>query len=152
MLVYIASVHLTNFTFQIYLSTLRCFDRGCSCDKRKTKQIIQEDYEDINTGGRFMIEFRYANILFVLGVTFLYSSGLPILYPIAAAYFVFAYWIDKTLLICFTRRPICYDGYLAKKSLNWYKYILLMHFIAGFLMFANSSILPSLAIAKFQLS
>lgn len=134
------------------MSALRCIDRGCTCNKRKTRQIIQEDYEDINTGGRFMIEFRYSNILFVLGVTFLYSSGMPILYPIAAAYFFATYWADKILLICFTRRPIVYDSYLAMNSLNWYKYILLMHFIAGFFMFANSSILPSFELVSLRLS
>ncbi len=61
-----------------------------------------------------MIEFRYSNLLFVLGVTFLYSSGMPILYPIAAAYFFVGYWVDKMLLVCFARRPVNYDSYMAQ--------------------------------------
>ena len=35
-----------------------------------------------------MLEFRYSNMLIVLAVTFFYSSGMPILYPIAALFFV----------------------------------------------------------------
>ena len=120
-----------------------CCDRGCSSNRRRTKKIIQEDYEDINTGGRFEIEFRYAAMLFVMGVTFLYSSGMPCLYPIAAAFFFVGYWIDKILLLCFNRKPVQYDSYLAKKSLGWYKFILIMHVLLGTIMYANSSIVPS---------
>lgn len=143
MLVYIGSTHASNFAYSMYLSTLRCWDRGCSMNRRRTRQVIQEDYEDKNIGERFEIEFRYASILFVLGITFLYSSGMPILYPIAAAFFVVGYWVDKILLLRFNRRPIQYDSYLSKKSLQWYKFILLMHVIFGTIMYANSSICPS---------
>jgi hypothetical protein len=90
-----------------------------------------------------MIEFRYSNLLFVLGVTFLYSSGMPILYPIAAAYFFVGYWVDKMLLVCFVRRPAAYDSYMAQKSLSWFKLILLMHVVFGTIMYANSSIVQS---------
>jgi len=37
-----------------------CRDRGCSCSRKKTKQLLQEDYEDINTGSEFLLEFRYS--------------------------------------------------------------------------------------------
>jgi hypothetical protein len=113
MLVYIVSVHFSNFLYAMFENTIKCWDRSCSCNRRRTRKMIQEDYEDINTGGRFMIEYRYSNLLFVLGVTFLYSSGMPVLYPIAAAYFFVGYWVDKTLLICFARRPVAYDSYIA---------------------------------------
>lgn len=82
-------------------------------------------------------------MLFVLGVTFLYSSGMPILYPIAAAFFFIGYWVDKILLLNFYRKPIMYDGYIAKRILDWYQFILLMHVIGGVFMYSNSSIVPS---------
>lgn len=143
MLVYIGSTHITNFAFELMYLTLRFWDRKCSCDTKKTRKLIQEDYEDLNTGNRFEIESRYASLLFVLGVTFLYSSGMPILYPIAAAFFFVGYWIDKMLLLKFYRKPIHYDGHLSKKTLGWHKFILLMHVLGGTLMYANSSIVPS---------
>lgn len=34
------------------------------------------------------------------------------------------------------------DEYLAKHSLSWYKYALVLHIIGGMLMYSNSSILP----------
>jgi hypothetical protein len=90
-----------------------------------------------------MIEFRYSNLLFVMGVTFLYSSGMPILYPIAAGFFFVGYWVDKMMLICFFKKPITYDSYLSKRTMTYYKFILVMHVVGGTLMYANSSICPS---------
>jgi len=90
-----------------------------------------------------MMEFRYSNLLTVLGVTFLYSSGMPILYPIAALYFFVTYWVDKWLLLRFYRKPVMFDSYMARETLKWFKWILVVHVLAGLLMYSNSSILPS---------
>ena len=97
----------------------------------------------MNTGSRFEIEFRYARMLFVIGVCFLYSSGMPILYPIAAGFFFVGYWVDKILLLEFLKKPIIYDSFMSRKTHNWTKFILVMHVIAGTLMYSNSSICPS---------
>ena len=92
---------------------------------------------------RFEIETRYANLLFVLGVTFLYSSGIPVLYPIACVFFLVGYWVDKILLLRYSQRPEAYDESMAMRSLNWFKFIILMHIVAGTVMYANSAITPS---------
>jgi len=68
---------------------------------------------------------------------------MPILYPIAAAFFFVGYWVDKILLLRHNQRPVKYDSYLAKKSLNWYKFIIVMHVVFGVMMYSNSSICPS---------
>lgn len=141
MLINVGSLHISFLASALIRWFLQCLDRGCSCDKKKTRQTIQQDYEDINTDSDFEIELRYANLLFMLGVCFLYSSGMPILYPIGAAYFLLGYWIDKFLLLKASKKPVRYDGYIANKSLNWYKFIIVMHVIAGCLIYSNSSII-----------
>lgn len=80
-----------------------------------------------------MFEFRYTNILTVLAVAFLYSGGLPIMYPTAAIFFFITYWMDKCLLLRCYRRPIKFDNYLAKGVHGYYKFILLGH-VCGFLL------------------
>lgn len=40
MLLYIATTHLTNFFFEMGMNFLKCWDRGWSCDRRRTKQLI----------------------------------------------------------------------------------------------------------------
>ena len=37
-------------------------------------------------------------MLNMLAVTFFYSSGIPLLYPIACLFFFMTYWVDKFLL------------------------------------------------------
>lgn len=53
-----------------------------------------------------MLEFRYSNMLTVLAVAFLYSGGMPFLYPVAAMFFFTTFWTDKYLLLNHYRRPI----------------------------------------------
>ena len=107
--------------------------------------MTQADYEDINTGSEFMMEFRYCNVLTVLNVTMLYGSGIPILYLIAAIFFTVTYWIDLTFLFYFYRKPVTFDHYLAERSLRWFKYAVFLHLVGGALMFSNSSILPPMS-------
>ena len=49
-----------NFAFWLAKGILRCFDRKGSWDMRRTRQIIQEDYEEQYMGNVFQIENRYA--------------------------------------------------------------------------------------------
>lgn len=94
-------------------------------------------------GGEFMLEFRYANMLTILAVTFLYSGGMPILYPVAALFFFLTYWVDKYLLFNYYRKPIMFDDYLAKKTLEYFKYILFLHILGCLFMFGDSKILQN---------
>lgn len=142
--------HISNLLFQLLGACGRCVDRGCSCDDRRTKQLVQEDYEDKNTGAEFMFEFRYSNILTVLAVAFLYSGGLPIMYPVAAFFFLITYWMDKCLLFNCYRKPIKFDNYLAKGTIGYFKFILLGH-VAGFLlMFSMTPILQNDLLTVFE--
>jgi len=110
---------------------------------------VQEDYEDINSGNDFMFEFRYSNMLTVLAVAFLYSGGMPIMYPTAAIFFFITYWVDKGLLFRYYRKPIKFDNYMAKRTLGFFKFILLGH-IAGFLlMYSLTPILQNDLFEKF---
>ena len=89
-----------------------------------------------------MLEFRYSNILALLAVIFMYSSSMPILYVFGVFYFFITYWIDKVLLFHYYKKPVMFDSYIARKSLNWFKYILLLHCIGFVVMFSNSEIIP----------
>jgi len=95
MLINIVTPQIANGLSIILEGYTRCRDRGCTCDRRKTKQLLQEDYENINTKSDFLLEFRYSQLLTTIFMVFMYSSGMPILYPIAAASFFFMYIFDK---------------------------------------------------------
>ncbi len=46
-------------------------------------------------GPQFDIDFRYSQILNVIFISMMYSSGLPILYAAVLINFIILYWIDK---------------------------------------------------------
>ena len=134
--------HFANITMQVLFCSKRCWDRKCGWSLRKTRKLIQQDYEDVNTGNEFMLEFRYSNILGIIAVSFMYSSSMPILYLFGAFYFFITYWIDKWLLFHYYKKPVMFDSYLARKSLNLFKYILLLHCAGFVVMFSNSETIP----------
>ena len=134
---------LSNLGFGFLGALSRCCDRGCTCNSKKTKQLTQMDYEDKNTGAEFMFEFRYASMLVVLSIAFLYSGGLPVMYPVAAVYFFITYWMDKCLLFRCYRRPVHFNSYLARHTLHYFKFILLIHIAGTLLMFGLTPILQS---------
>jgi hypothetical protein len=63
------SVYLSVFPhFGVFLgsmkaSLIRFIDRGCTSNKRNTRQIIQREYELLYTGPEFILQLRYSQIL-----------------------------------------------------------------------------------------
>ena len=143
MAVNIISPHLANGSYLLYRSFSACLDRGCSCDRRKTRKLIQEDYEEVNTGPEFLFEFRYASTLTTVFMVFMYSSGMPILYPIAFLTFLATYWCDKLFLLCFYKRPVSHTIYLSQRTIKLMNFSMIPHFLLGLYMYSNSRILPS---------
>lgn len=83
----------------------RCCDRGCTCNKRRTKKMLQEDYDSVYIGPEFIMEIRYSQIISNIFICMLYSSGIPLLYPTLIITTILTYWIDKylcknSLIIC----------------------------------------------------
>lgn len=104
MILNVVSPHFGTLATVIFSGCLRCLDRGCTCDKRKTKKLLQEDYEGVYIGPDFIMEIRYSQIISNIYITLLYSSGMPILYPILVIIVFLTYWIDKYL--CNYKHPI----------------------------------------------
>lgn len=99
MLCFISSVSFfgTELLEFLAISLYRCFDRHCTCDYRRTRKVIQEDYEEVYTGSEFGIHIRYANVINVVFLVLLYSPGMPIVYLSLPVFFLVAFLSDKFL-------------------------------------------------------
>jgi len=97
MILNVFSPHFSNFCWMIFRGCKRCRDRGCSWDMRRTKKILQVDYENVYLGPEFLMEMRYSQILSNIYIVFTYSGGLPLLYVVAFLSFFATYWVDKFL-------------------------------------------------------
>jgi hypothetical protein len=114
----------------------------------------------MNTGSEFLLEFRYSQFLTTIFLIFMYSSGLPLLYPIAFVFFFFTYWFDKlfckprhntmissSLVLKWHRKPPAYTLHLSNKTRSIMRFSLVPHFFIGLYMYTNSTILTPSEIA-----
>jgi hypothetical protein len=143
MLIAIAEPHMIPLAQIIYYNSRRCWDRRCSCDKQKSRKLLQKDYEDMYVGPEFSLDSRLAQIVAFTWTTFTYSSGLPIMYIITAVNFMIIYWIDKVLLLRFYKSPKNYDEQSINFALGQCYYAFLFHFLIGSLVYSNDQILTS---------
>lgn len=64
-------------------------------------------------GPEFELATRYGELLNILFVASLFSSGVPLLIPLTALAFGAFYWVEKFELLKISKRPVAYgyDGY-----------------------------------------
>jgi len=87
----------------------RCWDRKCTCNPKKTRQVTQEDYERVNMGPQLSMEDKYSSMLVVVLLAMTYGSGLPIMYLLSMVYFFTCYWVDKFLIFYNHSKPLYFD-------------------------------------------
>ena len=100
----------------------RLRDSRCRLNKYSTKKTSVHDYIEIWSGDKFYIHFKYAAVLNIVFVTFLFGFGMPILFPIAAFSFLIIYVIDVLLLYYSYRAPPAYDKKISDEVLSLIKY------------------------------
>lgn len=76
----------------------------------------------------------------MLSVAFLYSAGMPALYPIAGTYLCFSYWVDKIFLLTRYKRPPNYNGGLARKMVTLFEAVLFIKLIGFIMIYGNTPI------------
>jgi hypothetical protein len=121
----------------------RCLDRSCLLNPRRTRQIIQSDYEDLYTGPKFLLHIRYAQILSTIFVTMTYSSGLPMLYFISFISFLVTYWTDKFLVLRYFSKTEGLNKDLSKAVVSWLPLSLVLHSIFGTMIFSYPNVLKT---------
>ena len=76
-----------------------------------------------------------------LWVSFMYSGGLPIIYPLTMFNFFLGYWVYKHLLIQFNKRTYEFDEALVRWTLGFFKVAVIFHLFTSLFMFTNHSTL-----------
>ena len=89
----------------------RCWTRGTSV---KTRQA----YIEIHAGPVFYMHYKYSMILNIIFITFMFGTGMPILFPIATLTFLTLYILEKGMLYYGYREPPVYDEVLNEAVLS----------------------------------
>lgn len=117
----------------------RCFDRGCTLKMTKkkfkvkdlngdqgvedsdeipnTKNLRKSDLHKLYTGPQIESGEKFAQMFVSICVCFMYSLGLPILYPIVALAMVVSYWFNKIMLMRFYQRTYEFNETLPMQSM-----------------------------------
>ena len=120
----------------------RCRDRSCTCDHHRTKCITQRQLNNTYLGPKMLLDERYAQAFNVIFVCLTFSTGLPILLPVAMVSFIVSFWVDKFLFAYVYRTPPRYGPELAAQFTSLLPFAALLKLAVGFWMLTNGDIFP----------
>ena len=83
------------------------------------------------------MHFKYAAMLNVIFVTFMYGLLIPLLFPIALIFCIVTYIVERLTLAYSYRKPPLYDDVLSKWTLGTMKYAPLFSLFFGFWAMGN---------------
>jgi hypothetical protein len=120
----------------------RCKDRSCGFDERKTKQKSQKAYEALYMGSEFTIDVRYAQILNMVFICMLYSSGMPLLYVIGFLQLLLSYFVDKYFVLKSCKKSANFDEKMDILVKNTMVYAAIIHLIFAIWIYGSPAIFP----------
>ncbi|KAL4437681.1 hypothetical protein ABPG74_012356 [Tetrahymena malaccensis] len=142
MIFYIMMPYL-NFIFQsLYVCLRRYYDRKWSSDKSITRQPTQQKYESVYLSPNLLIEVRYAQIMNIIFVSFLYSSGLPLLIVSTFLYLISTYYVDKFAMLRLCRKPPQFGKNLEDIVRNILWVCIPLHCLLGIWMYGSPKMFP----------
>jgi len=140
MIINIVNLPFVNSLSYFFRHCLRCSDRGCGWSKKSTRRANQEDWVKLYTGPEFLVDFRYAQILTVLFVCFIFCSGLPLLFLSTFLNLLAVYWMDKIFLLKFYQLPRPFDDKLENTVRKGLFLVLFFHLIMAVWSYGNPQV------------
>ena len=105
--------------------------------------LTQMEMDELFVGASFNVTTRYPVILTMAFVSLFYSTGLPLLLPLASLGFFMQYIVDKMMLLKFYRRPPAYDATMARLAITALPIAVAIKFAFGFWMTTSPHLLPA---------
>lgn len=127
----------------LFAGLKRCCDRGCSFNMKKTKKVLQMEYENVYTGVRIQFDNRLSVIIAMIWVIMMFSAALPILYLAGFVLCFTTYWTDKLLFLRFYRLPPRHGSDLINQARDIIEWSLVIHLGVGIYMLSNPDIFTS---------
>lgn len=129
------------FMIQLSMRTaFRILDSGFKCRKYSTKKKTIQQYVNLYSGPEYMMHFKYAAMLNVVFVTFMYGLAVPLLFPIATIFFAVSWVVERLSLAYSYRKPPMFDDVLNKTAISSLKAAPIFMMVFGFWVFGNQQI------------
>eukprot|EP00349_Pseudokeronopsis_sp_Brazil_P009932 CAMPEP_0202979240 /NCGR_PEP_ID=MMETSP1396-20130829/85450_1 /ASSEMBLY_ACC=CAM_ASM_000872 /TAXON_ID= /ORGANISM="Pseudokeronopsis sp., Strain Brazil" /LENGTH=138 /DNA_ID=CAMNT_0049718583 /DNA_START=1427 /DNA_END=1843 /DNA_ORIENTATION=+ len=119
------------------LALYRVVDRRFRLSSRSTACRTIQQFVDLYSGPDFLMHFKYSAILNVVFVTFMYGLDLPMLFPLAFAFFVIQYIAERLCITYFFKKPPMFDEKLNASALDTLKWAPLFMLFFGYWALGN---------------
>lgn len=108
-----------------------------------TKKTTIQQYVNLHSGPQYFMHYKYSGLMNVAFLALMFGTGIPELFPIAAASFIVIYSVENFMLYYVYKKPPAYDEKLNDSVLaNMAKAPLLL-FSFGYWMLSNKQLLQS---------
>ena len=91
----------------------------------------------------FQLGARYGLLLNLVFTSSLLTPGMPVLWLVAAVLFTATFFVDKLVLLRFSRTPVNYSKQIAEASTGYLQYAVLLHMVMSVWTFSTSTQLQS---------
>lgn len=107
--------------------------------------MLQSELTALYTGPDISGAYVYANLFTTLLAILTFSPGMPILYPIAALYYIVHYLVYHCLFLRYLKKTAQFNQTLPQASLNVFYIGVVLHLFFGTFMFTNQQLIPPVA-------
>ena len=87
--------------------------------------------------------FVYAQFFTTIWCVLAYSSGMPILYPVACVNFTIIYWVYKILMVKYYRKTVSFNQDLPIYSIFYLKIGIVLHVCMALFVLSNEEIVSA---------
>jgi NADH:ubiquinone oxidoreductase subunit 6 (subunit J) len=109
----------------------------------KIPALTQAELNKAIIGPDFVLSTRYAQTLSTLFVCLTFSSGIPLLYFVAAANFCASFWIDKFVFVRLCKEPKPYSAKMGQQATMLIPIGVVFHLAMSVWMLSNKEIFSS---------
>lgn len=115
----------------------KCCCKLCSPKHKPTRQTTIFGFKALHSGNEFEIHYKYAHMLTITWVTFLYGPGMPILFPIAFVGMCVLYVTDRIAMAYWNKKPPSYDSQMNDVTIRLLKIAPIMYVSYGAWLYSN---------------
>ena len=107
-----------------------------------TKKGLQEELNALYTGAEMASAAIYAQNYTYFWAVLFYSTGCPLLYPLAGVFYTVQYWYQKSLALRYHRRSSKFSDRLPIESVAYLRIAVVMHALMAYMMLSEEGLLP----------
>lgn len=106
----------------------------------RTKKTSMAAYKALYSGGDYIIDFKYSNVLNIIYITMMYGIGMPILFPVAVFNFLNQYICERIMVAYYMKQPPALDDLMIRNCIRMIRWAPLFFLGNGYWMASNRQI------------